>query len=150
MIGDRRAKNELGVASIRIEQSPMPADRPLELALPRLVVGFYQVDAVVFTFGQRYDLVVLNQRADLGTWARYRPGDSRIIYEANDSYISVPMTDPKQMLRGGFKFLSGQSRRLQLNYRAAVEDMCRRSDAVIVSTAWPQCTIAGVSNPIPL
>jgi hypothetical protein len=83
---------------------------------------------------ETYDLVVLNQRADLSVWSRYRPGEARVIYEANDSYISVPGSDPKQALRGAFKFLSGQSRRLQLNYRAAVMDMCRRSDAVICST----------------
>jgi hypothetical protein len=84
--------------------------------------------------GEKYDLVVLNQRSDLSTWVRYRPGESRIVYEANDSYISVPATELKQMFRGAFKFLSGQSRRLQLNYRRAVEEMCRRSDAVVVST----------------
>ena len=83
---------------------------------------------------ERYDLVVLNQRADLSVWSNYRPGDSRIIYEANDSYILVPASEPKQALRGVFKFLSGQSRRLQLNYRRAVADMCRRSDAVVCST----------------
>jgi hypothetical protein len=83
---------------------------------------------------ERYDLVVLNQRADLSVWANYRPGDSRIIYEANDSYILVPASETKQALRGVFKFFSGQSRRLQLNYREAVADMCRRSDAVVCST----------------
>jgi hypothetical protein len=83
---------------------------------------------------KEYDLVVLNQRADLSVWTKYRPGDARIIYEANDSYILVPASDPKQALRGTFKFLTGQSRRLQINYRAAVQDMCRRSDAVICST----------------
>jgi hypothetical protein len=81
-----------------------------------------------------YDLVVLNQRADLSVWSKYRLGQARVVYEANDSYISVPATDPKQALRGTFKFLTGQSRRLQLNYRAAVEDMCRRADAVVCST----------------
>jgi mRNA-degrading endonuclease RelE of RelBE toxin-antitoxin system len=83
---------------------------------------------------ERYDLVVLNQRADLSTWSRYRPGDSRVIYEANDSYLSVPITDLKQLQRGLFKFVSGQSRYLQLNYRRAVAEMCRRADAVVCST----------------
>lgn len=81
-----------------------------------------------------YDLVVLNQRADISVWARYRPGEARIVYEANDSYISVPSSDPKQALRGTFKFLTGQSRRLQLSYREAVRAMCRRADAVVCST----------------
>jgi glycosyltransferase involved in cell wall biosynthesis len=83
---------------------------------------------------EHYDLVVLNQRADLSVWSRYRPDKSRIVYEANDSYISVPSTDPKQALRGTFKFLTGQSRRLQLDYREAVREMCRRADAVTCST----------------
>lgn len=83
---------------------------------------------------EQYDLVVLNQRADLSTWSRYRPRQSRIIYEANDSYLAVPVTDAKQLQRGLFKFLSGQSRHLQLNYRRAVAEMCRRADAVVCST----------------
>jgi hypothetical protein len=83
---------------------------------------------------ENYDLVVMNQRADHSVWSRYRPGQARIVYEANDSYISVPATDPKQALRGVFKFLTGQSRRLQLNYREAVRAMCRRADAVVCST----------------
>lgn len=83
---------------------------------------------------ERYDLVVLTQRADLSTWSRYRPGDTRIIYEANDSYLSIPMTDTKQMLRGVAKFVLGQSRRLQLSYRRAVQEMCQRADAVTCST----------------
>src|SRR5439155_4160855 len=57
MIGHRPPPGEFRLPRVGIEQSPMPADRPLELTLPRLVVGFYQVDAVVFTFGQRYDVV---------------------------------------------------------------------------------------------
>ena len=83
---------------------------------------------------ERYDLVVLNQRADLSIWSRYRPRDSRVIYDANDSYLSVPLTDMKQLQRGLFKFVSGQSRYLQLNYRRAVAEMCRRADAVVCST----------------
>jgi hypothetical protein len=83
---------------------------------------------------ERYDLVVLNQRADLSIWSRYRPHESRVIYEANDSYLSVPVTDLKQLQRGLFKFVSGQSRYLQVNYRRAVAEMCRRADAVVCST----------------
>lgn len=83
---------------------------------------------------REYDVVVLNQRADLSVWSRYRPGQAKLVYEANDSYISVSSREPKQALRGTFKFLTGQSRRLQLNYREAVKDMCRRADAVVCST----------------
>jgi hypothetical protein len=90
-----------------------------------------------------YDLVILNQRADLSVWSGYRR-DARVVYEANDSYISVPTTDPKQALRGTFKVLTGQSRRLQLNYREAVRRMCRRADAVVCSTDEQRQQIASL------
>jgi hypothetical protein len=112
------------------ESLSAPADR-------RRFVYYARRRGLVFELAdpeQHYDLVVLNQRADLSIWRRYRPGKSRIIYEANDSYMSVPMTDLKQLQRGVFKFLSGQSRYLQLDYRRAVAEMCRRADAVVCST----------------
>jgi hypothetical protein len=114
----------------RSESLTAPSDR-------RRFVHYARARRIAFEIAdprQRYDLVVLNQRADLSFWANYRVGDSRIVYEANDSYILVPASEPKQALRGAFKFLTGQSRKLQLNYRKAVEDMCRRSDAVVCST----------------
>jgi hypothetical protein len=51
-----------------------------------------------------------------------------------DLYLSMPRTDPKGLLRGLVKFVAGQSRRLRLDHWKALDEMCRRADAVICST----------------
>jgi glycosyltransferase involved in cell wall biosynthesis len=81
-----------------------------------------------------YDLVVLNQRADLSIWHNYRKGNAKIVYDAIDSYLAVRSGDVKGKLRGWSKFLTRQSRYPQLDYRRAVQQMCRRADAVVCST----------------
>ena len=79
-----------------------------------------------------YDLVILSARADISIWSRY-PG-AKLVYDLIDSYLAIPQTDLKGRLRGLFKFLSGQSRYLQLNHWKAIADMCVRADAVVCST----------------
>lgn len=83
---------------------------------------------------ETYDVVVLTQRADISTWLRYPSGRTKIIYDAIDSYLAIPPWDPKQALRGLVKFVSRQSRFLQLSYHKAIQQMCQRADAVICST----------------
>ena len=58
-----------------------------------------------------------------------------------DPYLSVPRTDPKGLLRGLAKFVAGQSRRLRLDHWKALEEMCRRADAVICSTEEQRRTV---------
>jgi hypothetical protein len=81
---------------------------------------------------QRYDVVVLSELADISVWPKYRHG--KIIYDSIDSYLAIPRTDVKQMLRGVAWFASGRHRRLQLNFPGAIERMCARADAVICTT----------------
>jgi hypothetical protein len=81
--------------------------------------------------GARYDLVVLTQAADLSVWARHPRGAGRVIYDITDAYLHVPATDLKGALRGAAKFLTRQSRHLQLSFRRSIEAMCRRADAVV-------------------
>ncbi len=79
-----------------------------------------------------YDVVVVTTTADISEWARYRGG--KVVFELIDSYLALPPHDPRSLLRGIAKFAVRQTRRLLLNYRAGIEQMCRRSDAVICST----------------
>ena len=79
-----------------------------------------------------YEIVILTERADISVWSRYTK--AKIIYDLIDSYLAIPRSDGKGLLRGLFKFLSGQSRYLQLNHWNAIGNMCRRADAVICST----------------
>lgn len=81
---------------------------------------------------KEYDLVVLSARADISVWSNYPKG--KLVYDLIDSYLAIPRTDIKGNLRGLFKFLSRQSRYLQLDHWRAISDMCRRADAVVCST----------------
>lgn len=81
---------------------------------------------------ERYDVVVLTERADISVWCDY--ADGKIVYDLIDSYLAIPRTSVTGCLRGLAKFLSGQSRHLQVDYWKAVERMCRRSDAVVCTT----------------
>jgi len=81
---------------------------------------------------ESYDVVILSQCADLSVWRQYSKG--RVVYDLIDSYLAIPKTDFKGQIRGLAKFISRQSRHLQLNYWKAIEAMCRRADAVICAT----------------
>jgi glycosyltransferase involved in cell wall biosynthesis len=88
-----------------------------------------------------YDVVVLSQAADISVWSQYPRGRTKVVFDFVDSYLSIPKRDLKGMLRGLAKFASGQNRRLRLNYRTALEDMCRRADATVCGTAEQRATI---------
>lgn len=87
-----------------------------------------------------YDLVILSPLADISVWSRYPKG--KLVYDLIDSYLAIPRTDLKGRLRGFAKFLSRQSRYLQLDHWKAIEAMCRRADAVVCSTAEQQHDIS--------
>ncbi len=81
---------------------------------------------------KKYDVVILSGRADLSLWCHYTQG--KLVYELIDSYLSIPKKSIKGQFRGLFKYLSRQSRYLQMSYWMAVEGMCARADAVVCST----------------
>lgn len=81
---------------------------------------------------ERYDVVVLTEFADISIWHEYSNG--KIVYDCIDSYLSIPRTDLKQMLRGMAWYVSGRHSRLCADFRAAIERMCRRADAVVCTT----------------
>jgi glycosyltransferase involved in cell wall biosynthesis len=82
--------------------------------------------------GQRYDIVILSELADISYWPDYR--DGKVVYDLIDSYLAIPRFDRKQLLRGIVWFASGRHRRLQHDFRAAIVRMCRRADAVVCTT----------------
>jgi hypothetical protein len=79
-----------------------------------------------------YDLVVLSEVADIATWSNYRRG--KLVYDLIDSYLAVPLSDPKQLLRGLAWFAVGRHSRPFFNFPAALARMCRRADAVVCTT----------------
>jgi glycosyltransferase involved in cell wall biosynthesis len=83
---------------------------------------------------ERYDVVVLSSRADIGEWSR-RPDDgTKLVYELIDSYLTDPRFRPRAILRGVAKFAARETHSLHLDYRKAIEAMGRRADAMICST----------------
>jgi glycosyltransferase involved in cell wall biosynthesis len=81
-----------------------------------------------------YDLVVVTPRADLGAWSRYRPGRSKLVFDIVDSYLAIPRTNPKAILRGPAKFAAREARHPFFSYRRALESILGRADAVTCAT----------------
>ncbi|WP_316189364.1 hypothetical protein [Bradyrhizobium sp. SZCCHNS1054] len=106
-----------------------PADR-------RRFPLFAKARGIEFEFARpdrSYDAVILSEIADLNTWTSYRQG--KVIYDLIDSYLAIPRHDPKQLLRGLAWFAKGSQRRPILDFRGALERMCRRADAVVCTTS---------------
>lgn len=85
---------------------------------------------------ERYDLVVLSEAADVTVWCDYPHG--KVAYDLIDSYLAIPRSNVKQWLRGVLWYALGRHRRLRFDLWAAVQDMCRRADAVICTTKEQQ------------
>lgn len=91
------------------------------------------IDFAIADPRERYDCVVLSARADITRWVR-APREIKVIYDLVDSYLAVPDTSAKSMLRGSAKFVAGETSRPTLSYRRTIEAMCIRADAVVCST----------------
>lgn len=85
-------------------------------------------------------VVFLATTADVTAWAKV-PRTTRLVYEVIDSYFTVPRQPAANMGRGALKWLTRGTKHLALDYRAAMERMCRRADAVICSTEEQRQTI---------
>ena len=85
-------------------------------------------------------VVFLATTADVTTWAEV-PRKTRVVYEVIDSYFTVPSKSAVNLGRGALKWLTRSTKHLALDYRAAMERMCRRADAVICSTEEQRETV---------
>jgi len=81
---------------------------------------------------ERYDLVILTERADISVWPDY--GHGRIVYDLIDSYLSVPRTNLRQLLRGSAWYILGKHKKFRFDYLSSVRAMCARANAVICTT----------------
>lgn len=81
-----------------------------------------------------YDVVVVTPRTNLADWTRYRPGQSKLVFDIVDSYLDIPATNPKQMLRGPAKFLGGEASTPFFSYRRALQRILERADAATCAT----------------
>jgi hypothetical protein len=81
-----------------------------------------------------YDVMVVTPRTDLVGWSRYRPGQAKLVFDIVDSYLDIPRTNPKAVLRGPAKFVAGEARHPFFSYRRAIERILTRSDAATCAT----------------
>jgi glycosyltransferase involved in cell wall biosynthesis len=108
----------------------------------RRFVGYATARNIPFEvakLSEKYDVVVLSQRADISLWCDYPHG--KIVYDFIDSYLAIPYSDIKGCLRGSAKFVSRQHARLQFNYWETIRNMCRRSNAVVCVTQGQRADI---------
>lgn len=101
--------------------------------------AFRGIPFEVARLDEKYDLIILSERADISMWCDYPHG--KIVYDFIDSYLAIPYGDIKGCLRGTAKFVSRQHARLQFSYWETIRNMCRRSDAVVCTTEMQQSYI---------
>src|SRR4051794_38458056 len=65
--------------------------------------------------GESYDVLVLSQLADISLWLRHSRG--KVVYDLIDSYLSIPRTNAKQLMRGPAKYFAGQLKYFTLDYK---------------------------------
>jgi len=88
----------------------------------------------------RRDVVFVAGTADITAWVDADPSVA-IVYDIVDSYLALPRWSVKSLGRGVAKRLSGETSRLALSYRKAIEAMCVRANAVVCSTEEQRQTI---------
>jgi glycosyltransferase involved in cell wall biosynthesis len=82
--------------------------------------------------GRDYDVVVVTPRSDLRTWRRET--HAKLVFDIVDSYLDIPRWDPKALLRGPAKFAAGEAAHPLFSYRASLEAIIARADAVTCAT----------------
>lgn len=116
----------------------VPHGPALDFPGDRRRFGFYSaarnIPFEIVRPGETYDIVVVTEAADITFWNQFPRGHTKIIFDFPDSYLSVSRFDGKGMLRGLAKYAVRQNQKLRFNYRAALQDMCRRADAVVCCT----------------
>jgi glycosyltransferase involved in cell wall biosynthesis len=106
----------------------MPGDR-------RRFVFYAETKGLTFEIAdpsKKYDVVVLSERADLSVWSRYR--HAKIVFDLIDSYLAIPQSDVRGLLRGVSKFAFRQTKYLHFNYKKLIQRMCAQAAAVICTT----------------
>lgn len=124
------------MAGIKIGYVPRSAD--LSSALDRRRFPFYAkmrgIPFEIADYRSKYDLLIVNEKADITLWADYPWKGGRYIYEISNSYISARRGSIKTKLRGLARYLSGQHSKLRWNYWKCIERICKRADLVICAT----------------
>ena len=79
-----------------------------------------------------HDVVVISERADIGSWARKNFGPPRI-FDLIDGYLE-PTSTGNDLLRGYAKFATGQTTGSIRRFSKQIENLCTSVQGVICST----------------
>lgn len=127
----------------------VPYSNDLSMPGDRRRIAFWArrrgADLRVYRPGERYDVVVLSARADVDTWARAPVSSPPLIYDLIDSYLAIPRASWSNTARGAAKFLIRETARPVLDYRSAIERLCRRADGVVCSTPEQRSDLAALN-----
>jgi hypothetical protein len=77
-------------------------------------------------------IVIVTQAADFTFWSRIKSEKNVLIFDANDPYLLENSRSLKTILRGLFKFVTGNHKYLEFDYRKSFLKLCMSSDCVIV------------------
>jgi hypothetical protein len=86
---------------------------------------------LVHGVSDKYDVVILSSKADIVAWSSSKITRTKLVYELIDSQLALPRANLWWNALGLAKVLTRELSRPVLNYRSAIEAMCRRADAVI-------------------
>ena len=127
--------------ALRIGYAPF-SDNFLHPADRRRFAGYAKARGLTIEVAkpdERYDLVVVSEIADVPAWAGYRGG--KVVFDFIDSYLAIPRSDLRQLLRGIVWYANGRHSRLRLDFKGALEAMCSRADAVVCTTSGQKADI---------
>jgi len=139
--------NQPLLSALKIGYVPLNADLISAPGDYRRFVGYANFKGFGFEIADRnkiYDLVVVSQGADITYWRDYSHGV--IVYDFVDSYLSIPYTNIRGLLRGIHKFITRKHVKLEWNYWNTLKKMCSSSDAVICSTKFQKDKILPYCN----
>ena len=82
---------------------------------------------------KEYDLIVLSQKADLSYFVKKNFNNTKIIFDFVDAYLHEEASF-KTIFRGVVKYITGQNKYLNFNYRKLIKNICRKADHIICTT----------------
>ena len=135
----------LAVRKLRIGYQPLSSDLSQPGDRRRVVFWAKQRGHEIVTdLSQATDVILLSEKADLGTFSRKTTG-APIIFDLVDAYLA-PEKRTKDWLRGASKVVNGQISGTPRRFTKFVEALCIKSAAVICSSPEQQETIRPFSS----
>ncbi|MDP1712755.1 MAG: hypothetical protein Q8K86_09910 [Candidatus Nanopelagicaceae bacterium] len=112
-----------------------PISKDLTHPADRRRVVFWAKDrghTIVTNLDERHDLVLISERADIGSWSRKKGGPPKI-FDLIDGYLE-PRSQIDDLIRGVGKVITGQLTGTPKSFKKFTQELCQAADGVICST----------------